>query len=387
MQTLIICIDRDNDLGEKANLKTPIIGREANIQAAVALGIADPEDSDTNTIFGGIRILDELRAKGADVEIISFAGDKNVGVISDQKIAEQLENFLQTNEVQRSIFVSDGAEDETLVPIVQSRMKIDSVKRIVVMQSENLESTYYILKHAFSNPKISQTFFVPLGLAFLIYSIFLLAHYPEGAIVGILAAVGLYMLYRGFGLDDIVALEEERLMDAFLEQKMVFISYMAAILTSLVATSYGAMEVWKLYSREGVWYHGTLTLVSVFAHASVWWYAGALILADLGKIFDLRMEGKPIYKNVSISLFIIATGLLFWGATTYILAAFSLSTGGTNETSLALQYFVYSTIIAVLIALAGIKYSVSNKADENWKRKKRDKKQNSPEIKEISKEN
>jgi hypothetical protein len=47
---------------------------------------------------------------------------------------------------------------------------------------------------------------------------------------------------------------------------------------------------------------------------------------------------------------------------------------------------VYSTIIAVLIALAAIKYSVSNKADENWKRKKREKK-NSPEIKEISKEN
>jgi len=69
------------------------------------------------------------------------------------------------------------------------------------------------------------------------------------------------------------------------------------------------------------------------------------------------------------------------------LAAFSLSTGGTNGTTLALQYFVYSTIIAVLIALAGIKYSVSNKADENWKRKKREKKQNSPEIKEISKEN
>ena len=174
MQTLIICIDRDNDLGEKAKLETPIVGREANVQAAVALGIADPEDSDTNTLFGGIRILDEMRAKGADVEIVSFAGDKNVGVISDQKIAEQLENFLKTHEVQRAIFVSDGAEDETLVPIVQSRMKIDSVKRIVVMQSENLESTYYILKHAFSDPKISQTFFVPLGLAFLIYSIFLL---------------------------------------------------------------------------------------------------------------------------------------------------------------------------------------------------------------------
>jgi putative membrane protein len=369
MQTLIICIDRDNDLGEKAKLETPIIGREANVQAAVALGIADPEDSDTNTLFGGIRILDEMRAKGADVEIVSFAGDKNVGVISDQKIAEQLETFLRMNEVHRAIFVSDGAEDETLVPIVQSRMKIDSVKRIVVMQSENLESTYYILKHAFSDPKISQTFFVPLGLACLIYSIFLLAHYPEGAIVGILAAVGLYMLYRGFGLDDIVALEQERLWDAFLEQKMVFICYTASILTSLVATAYGAMKVWELYSQEGVWFHGTLTLISVFTNASVWWYAVALLIADLGKIFDLRMEGKPIYKNVSISLFIIATGLLFWGASTYILAAFSTSGESASNAYIALQYFVYSIIIAVLIALVGIKYSVSNQTSENGKGK------------------
>jgi putative membrane protein len=369
MQTLVICIDRDNDLGEKAKLGTPIIGREANVQAAVALGIADPEDSDTNTIFGGIRILDELRAKGTDAEIISFAGDKNVGVISDQKIAEQLEIFLKMNEVQRAVFVSDGAEDETLVPIVQSRMKIDSVKRIVVMQSENLESTYYILKHAFSDPKISQTFFVPLGLAFLIYAIFLLAHYPEGAVVGILAAVGLYMLYRGFGLDDILALERERLWDAFLAQRMIFISYTAALLTSIVATAYGAMEVWQLYSIEGVWYHGALTLVAVFINASIWWYVGALLLVNFGKIFDLRREGKPIYKNVSTSLFIIATGLLFWGAGTYILASFPVS-GGVNDTVVALQYFVYSTIVAILIALSGIKYSVSSHISENGKKEK-----------------
>lgn len=369
MQTLIICIDRDNDLGEKAKLETPIVGREANVQAAVALGIADPEDSDTNTLFGGIRILDEMQAKGADVEIVSFAGDKNVGVISDQKIAEQLENFLKIHEVHRAIFVSDGAEDETLIPIVQSRMKIDSVKRIVVMQSENLESTYYILKHAFSDPKISQTFFVPLGLALLIYSIFLFVRYPEGAIVGIFAAVGLYMLYRGFGLDDIIALEGERLWAALLEQKMVFISYTAAILTSLVATAYGALKVWQLYSTEGVWYYGALTLVSVFTNASVWWYSLALLIADMGKIFDLKMEGKPIYKNISISLFIIATGLLFWGASTCVLA-FSFSGGDYNNTFPALQYFVYSIIFSILIALAGIKYSVSNQNSENEKGKK-----------------
>lgn len=237
------------------------------------------------------------------------------------------------------------------------------------MQSENLESTYYILKHAFSDPKISQTFFVPLGLALLIYSIFLFVRYPEGAIVGIFAAVGLYMLYRGFGLDDVIALERERLWAALLEQKMVFISYTAAILTCLVATTYGALKVWQLYSTEGVWYYGALTLVSVFTNASVWWYSLALLIADVGKIFDLKMEGKPIYKNISVSLFIIATGLLFWGASNCVLA-FSLSGGDYNSTFPALQYFVYSIIFSILIALAGIKYSVANQNSENEKGKK-----------------
>lgn len=360
MQTLVICIDRDNDLGEKAKLATPIVGREANIEAATTLGIADPEDSDTNTIFGGVRVLDELRGKGIDAEIVSFAGDRNVGVISDQKIAEQLDTFLEMHEVKGAVFVSDGAEDETLVPIVQSRVKIDSVKRIVVMQSENLESTYYILKHAFSDPKISQTFFVPVGLAFLIYAIFLLARYPEGAVVGILAAVGMYMLYRGFGLDDTLALQRERLGVAFKQQRLIFVSYTAALLTGVVATAHGAAEVWGLYSENGVWYHGTLTLVSVFINASVWWYAAAFLLADLGKIFDLRMAGKPTQRNISISLFIIATGLLFWGASTYLLTEASLTTGFTEDASLALQYFVYSVIVSILIALAGIKVSLGS---------------------------
>ncbi|WP_332881794.1 DUF373 family protein [Methanosarcina horonobensis] len=75
-----------------------------------------------------------------------------------------------------------------------------------------------------------------------------------------------------------------------------------------------------LFCRRGL-VHGTLTLISVFINVSVWWYAVALLLADMGKIFDLKTDGRPIYRNISISLFVIATGLLFWGASTYILAA------------------------------------------------------------------
>ena len=360
METLVICIDRDNDLGEKAKVTTPVIGREKNIEAAVKLATADPEDSDTNTIFGGIKVLDDLRAKGMDAEIISLAGDKNIGILSDQKISQQFDKILKEFDAKSAIFISDGAEDETLVPIIQSRIKIDSVKRIVVMQSANLESTYYILKHAFSDPKISQTFFVPLGLASMIYALFLLANYPEGAVIGILAAVGLYMLYRGFGLDDAFAVFTDRMNTSFYRGKISFITYTAAVLIGVIATIQGVVEVWGYYNNGGVWYYGSLTLLTVFINASIWWFVAAALFANLGNILDLRMNGRLIIRHLSPTFFVISLGMLFWSSSTYLLSISSVIDIYTTP-EVAIQYLVYSTVGAIIIALIGIKISTGGK--------------------------
>ncbi len=361
MQTLVICIDRDDDLGEKAKVLSPIIGREDNINAAVKLASADPEDSDTNTIFGGIKVLDDLISRGVDAEIVTFAGDKNIGVVSDQKIARQLEDVLDKIDAKNAIFISDGAEDETLVPIVQSRIKIDSVKRIVVMQSANLESTYYILKNAFNDPKISQTFFVPLGLASVIYAVFLLANYPEGAVIGILAAIGLYMLYRGFGLDDVSAVYLEKMKDSFYAGRMTFITYTAAALVGIIATVQGAVTLWAYYINGGVWYYGLLTLVTVFINVSIWLYVAAALIANFGRVLDIRISGKPIIPYTSPAFFAISMGLLFWGASTYLLSISSV-VNDAGVPDVGIQYFVYSVVGAVIMALVGIKISASKGA-------------------------
>lgn len=361
MQTLVICIDRDDDLGEKAKVLSPIIGREDNINAAVKLASADPEDSDTNTIFGGIKVLDDLLLRGVDAEIVTFAGDKNIGVVSDQKIARQLEDVLEKFDAKNAIFISDGAEDETLVPIVQSRIKIDSVKRIVVMQSANLESTYYILKNAFNDPKISQTFFVPLGLASVIYAVFLLANYPEGAVIGILAAVGLYMLYRGFGLDDVSVVYLEKMKESFYAGRMTFVTYTAAALVGIIATVQGAVTVWVYYINGGVWYYGLLTLVTVFINTSIWWYVAAALIANFGRVLDIRISGKPIIPHTSPAFFVTSIGVLFWGASTYLLSISSV-VGDAGVTDVGIQYFVYSVVIAIIMALIGIRVSASKGA-------------------------
>ena len=52
VRTLVLTVDRDNDLGVKAGIRGPVVGRKATLSAALRLGIADPEESDTNAILG-----------------------------------------------------------------------------------------------------------------------------------------------------------------------------------------------------------------------------------------------------------------------------------------------------------------------------------------------
>jgi putative membrane protein len=74
---LVICIDRDNDVGEKAGIITPVIGRDACIEAAQRLALEDPEDADSNSIFAAIKTYEDLISKGYQVEVITVAGVKN----------------------------------------------------------------------------------------------------------------------------------------------------------------------------------------------------------------------------------------------------------------------------------------------------------------------
>ena len=349
MQTLIICIDRDNDLGEKAGVSSPIIGRAANLDAAVKLGSSDPEDSDINTIFGGINVYDKLTAEKNDVEIVSIAGDKKVGIISDQKISEQLDRILVQLKPGKAILVSDGAEDESVLPIIQSRIKVDAVHRIIVKQHENLESTYYIIKKAFNDPKISHTFFMPIGLVFLIYAISLYFDRPGIAVMAITAAIGVYMLFRGTGLDDMVDSFKASMMNSLHGGKITFVMYLAAIILSLIGTVQGGIEVWNYYNQEIL--VGYLILLMGYVNASVWWYVLAGVLINTGKIIDLHLAKEKIGRQWSHPFFVIAGGILFWAGSTYILVisdaigGFPLGNGS--------QFLAGSITGAVLIAVLG----------------------------------
>ena len=150
---MVLSVDRDDDIGWKGKIDSPVIGRAATVKAANTLALADPEDSDVNAIFMAVKIYDELTAKGEDTAIAVIAGNHLHMIEGDRRIAASLEQVVQETQATNCILVSDGAEDEYVVPIIQSKIPVTSITRVIVNQMPNLEGTYYILKKLFDDPK------------------------------------------------------------------------------------------------------------------------------------------------------------------------------------------------------------------------------------------
>ena len=317
---LIICIDKDDDIGVKGGVKSPVIGRQNCLEAAFKLGAADPEDSDVNTIFGGIQVYDELRAEGYDVEVVCIAGHRELGVKSDRSIAMQLYDLLLKYPTEKAILVGDGAEDESVMPIVQSRVKVESVKRVVVKQAQNLESTYYIIKQLVNDPKVARVLFIPLGVTFLVYAITTLMNIPNAAPVAIATLIGSYLLYRGLSLDDLIDTFINNLKNSFSEAKLTFVTYLISLVLMIMAMIQGSWAVWNAVNGQDMIPPGYLQLAALFFNMSIWWFISAFLAIVVGWIIDAYMdESDSLYRYLATPFFLVAAGTLIWGSTGYIL--------------------------------------------------------------------
>ena len=279
---LIICIDKDDDIGVKAGVKSPVIGRDACLDAAARLGAADPEDSDVNTIYGGINVYDELRSEGMDVEVVCIAGHRELGLKSDRAIAQQLDDILLKYPTEKAILVSDGAEDESVMPILQSRVKVESVRRVVVKQAQNLESTYYIIKELINDPKVARVIFIPLGVTFLVYAVSSLLNYGN-PIAAIATLVGSYLLYKGLSLDSLLETFIYNLRKSFSEAKLTFVTYLISLILIIMAFVQGAVAVLDIVLHDDP---GMIILSAIFFNAAIWWFVVALLAIVIGWIID-----------------------------------------------------------------------------------------------------
>ena len=210
---LILCVDRDGDLEAKAGIKTPLLGRTANLDGAVALALKDPEEPDANAMFEAIRLHDRLQNEKKPEEIFEVAtisGSDLGGVSADRKLVGELNNLLDSFSANEVILVSDGYSDEAVLPLVESRVPVSSVRRIVIKHSESIEETAALfskyVKLLVDNPRYARLALGLPGLLVVMFGIFWAFNmfYP-GTIyyfgIALVIVLGGYLLIKGFGVD------------------------------------------------------------------------------------------------------------------------------------------------------------------------------------------
>lgn len=315
---LVICVDRDNDIGEKAGLESPITGREALLSAATKLALADSEESDINAIFEAVRIYERLKASEGvtEVEVVLIGGDKLVGVESDRKIGQRLDDVLATFTAESAILVSDGAEDEWIIPVIQSRVPIDSVRRVVVKQIEPLESRFYVMKRLLEDPKFSRAFLPPLGLIMFLLAVSLLLNLSGKALGLILGVVGIYLILKGVGRENLILNFANSMKQSLYSGKISFVTYIAAVVFLLAGSYQGFMGYTEMKPELS---EQILVGIMYFIKYSIWWYTGAALAPLIGRMMSLLIEGEKIVRHWAIAFSIIASGLILWGGSDAII--------------------------------------------------------------------
>ncbi len=205
---LILCVDRDGDINVKTENVTPIFGRKKNLDAAVSLALKDPEESDANAMFEAVRVFDQVNKQEQPNEICEIAtisGSQLLGVEADRKLVRELNEVLEAFPANNVILVTDGYSDEAVLPLVESRVPVTSVRRIVIKHSESIEETAALfgkyLRKLVDNPRYSRIALGVPGLLLIIYAIMYIGGWGESAWIYFLIVLGGVLLVRGFGVD------------------------------------------------------------------------------------------------------------------------------------------------------------------------------------------
>jgi putative membrane protein len=310
MRTLVLCIDRDNDIGVKAGIPGPIIGRRDNLDAAMKLGLADPEDADVNTMLTAVSKYDDLQRNGIDAEVATISGDIKVGDVSDREIVRQLEEVLDEVRPDTAFLVSDGAEDEFVFPLITSRLKVDHVRRVFVKQQQSIESMVSVVTKTLRDEKWRKRLLIPPSVILLAMGIILmipiaLSIMAEGITIAtanalalplILLILGFTLLYIAYPVSFSLKRGIRRVRDSYDDAKdsvmsgdvTVFFNLVATILV-LLGTFFGIDAARKADNLVQTFFF--------FLGGFIWLFITGIFIHELGKILVVVIKKREFPKS------------------------------------------------------------------------------------------
>jgi putative membrane protein len=343
-RVLVVCIDRDNDLGKNGGVETPVFGRDQCISAGTRLAIEDPEDADANSIFGAVKIYEELVTKGYETEVAVIAGAYNRGVEADEKISSELIAVLSKFKAEGIVIVSDGEDDETVIPLIQAMIPVISIQRIIMRHSRSVEYSYAVfgkyIKMLIYDPRYSK-FFLGVPGALLIASGFAtIFGFTREALALVLSILGVAFVIRAFDIDKAIGSLNRTTPSTFIR----IFSTFAGIMIILVGISNGISSIPDGAVPKDASVTGIITnriVVGDFVHGSI-----TLIWIGLGTIFGgilLSNWFKGSIRILSDILRLVILGLIFIPAIQFT----SVLTEKTNPFNLISSLFIGLAITLV----------------------------------------
>lgn len=314
MTTLVLCVDRGGDFDHE----TPVIGEEAVIDLVTAAGVDDPEDSRVNCLLETLRVSRNVhRECDAIVAVVSGTGE---AIDVDRDIARQVDDLVTEYDPKSAVVVVDSAEDELAVPIIESRLRVDAVDRVIVRQARDIESTYYLLKQLLVDEELRSTILIPLGATLLAVPVIVTLTNSVTAVVAVVAAViGAFFLYKGLGIDAHLARVPRAVREAFYSGQVSLVTYAVGTGLALIGLFAGAITVSAM--------NPGLLMVVKFVFASVPWLALAALAASTGRLFDEFLNNDHIRSAfLNVPFGIVAVGLVVRG-----FSAFFLESAGAIE--------------------------------------------------------
>lgn len=296
---LVVCVDRDNDLYEKAKVSGPLIGRHKNLDGATRLALADPEDADSNAIFYAIKVSEQMKKDGHEVEVVTLTGNRSLGYTSDKEVSAQLDKIVRELNPSSCIFISDGAADEEIVPIINSRIKIDSTKIVFVKQAKELEKTYFVLLEKLRDPHYAKIF---IGIPALFIMLFSIASALGMGWQPVGIVVGAFLILKGFGLDELIGRVFKDF--SFSVERVSWIAYICGYALILVAALIGYQTFYDGISK-GL---SNEKLIAYVLSSISWIVLTSVLVVVIGKFADALSEKKK-FAIPKYSLYMVGATL------------------------------------------------------------------------------
>jgi putative membrane protein len=368
MDTLVVCVDRAGDISRQTGIQPPISGWEAVQALVLDVGLSDPEDSSVNSLLEALRITRDLHDGDEEATVAVVSGVSQDVVGADRAVAAQIDTLVERYEPGSVIVVVDSAEDERLVPIIESRVQVDSVDRVVVRQARDIESTYYLLKQFLADEELRETVLVPLGVVLLVFPALLVVTGSLAlSLSAITAVLGLFLVYKGLGIDEYLETLPATVQDALYSGRVSIVTYVVGAGLAAIGVFAGALAVSD--ATGGV---SPFLLAMTFAYQGVPWMALAALAASTGRLVDEAIQNdriKSAYLNLPFG--VVAVGLVVRGFSAYFLERAELTApfeiphvdlGVVTVNSLVLgaeQRLAVFVIAGVIVSLVGIRVSAS----------------------------